>query len=37
MIVWRLAVLSVLYACVFVVLYLQLFSATVHVSQGKAR
>ena len=38
MTVWTPAVLSVLYACIqyFVFLYLPLFSATEHVSHGKA-
>ena len=35
MIVWTPAVLSVLYACVFVFMYLPLFGATEHVSHGK--
>ena len=36
MIIWTSAVLSVLYACAFVFLYLTLFSAIEHVSHGKA-
>ena len=36
MIVWTPTVLSVLYACIFYFLYLHLFSATEHVSHGKA-
>ena len=36
MIIWTPTVLSVLYACVLYFLYLDLFSATEHVSHGKA-
>ena len=36
MTIWTPTVLSVLYACFFVFLYLDLFSAIEHVSHGKA-